>query len=369
MEPVQPISRSLPVVGHRWKTWLVSLTILGGLALTALAWWQGKQRLEISAPDPDPLQSFVSPYRNTLPEVKYVGDAACAGCHPDQASTYRQHSMGRSMGRVSPHDPLERYDAGAHNPFEKFGFDFLVERREGSIFHRVSRHDDQGREVVSQEHEVQYVLGSGKRGRAYLTSRDNYIFQTPINWFSQKQRWDLIPNLGPDHHNQFFVPIGSACLFCHANHAEPMDHTLNHYRAPLPADLAIGCERCHGPGELHVERRSSEGWVGDLDDTIVNPRRLEPALRESVCQQCHLQGDDRITRRGRTTFAFRPGLPFQLFWSVFVRPPELTDDQKSVSQVEQMYSSHCFRASNGKLGCISCHDPHVLPQAAERISY
>jgi tetratricopeptide (TPR) repeat protein len=34
-----------------------------------------------------------------------------------------------------------------------------------------------------------------------------------------------------------------------------------------------------------------------------------------------------------------------------------------------MYSSRCFRASGGKLGCISCHDPHVKPLGEERFAY
>ncbi len=34
-----------------------------------------------------------------------------------------------------------------------------------------------------------------------------------------------------------------------------------------------------------------------------------------------------------------------------------------------MYASGCFRGSNGRLGCISCHDPHELPSQAQRVSH
>ena len=51
------------------------------------------------------------------------------------------------------------------------------------------------------------------------------------------------------------------CLFCHCNAVEPVADTLNRYRPPLFRGHAIGCERCHGPGELHVGDGSGETIV------------------------------------------------------------------------------------------------------------
>src|SRR5260370_32021461 len=36
-------------------------------------------------------------YRNVRPEVRYVGDEACAGCHADVAAAYRKHPMSHSL--------------------------------------------------------------------------------------------------------------------------------------------------------------------------------------------------------------------------------------------------------------------------------
>src|SRR5438874_13006855 len=41
-------------------------------------------------------------YRNTLPGVRYVGDAVCARCHAEIAQAYHNHPMGRSLDRVRP---------------------------------------------------------------------------------------------------------------------------------------------------------------------------------------------------------------------------------------------------------------------------
>ena len=42
---------------------------------------------------------------------------------------------------------------------------------------------------------------------------------------------------------------------------------------------------------------------------------------------------------------------------------------EAVGHVEQMESSRCFRASQGQLGCISCHDPHRLPAPSAKAAY
>src|SRR5262249_52353349 len=154
------------------------------------------------------------------------------------------------------------------------------------------------------ESEVHYAIGSGTRGRSYFTSHDGYLLRTPISWFSQKAIWDLSP--GFVLHMPSRRPIVE-CLFCHTNHADCVAGSLNHFRLRVFRGYAIGCERCHGPGELHVQRHERGEPATGFDDTIVNPNRLEPVLREAVCQQCHLEGSMRILRRGRQPFDYRPG--------------------------------------------------------------
>jgi tetratricopeptide (TPR) repeat protein len=266
--------------------------------------------------------------------------------------------MGRSAAPAGQLAALDHYDASSHNPFEQWGARFLVQSRGGHVFHTETRGG------VALEEEVAFAIGSGTRGRSYVVDHAGVLAQSPVSWYSQEGRWAASPGLTPDRH--FNRPVIALCLFCHVNDAEPVEGAVNRFRTPVRAH-AIGCERCHGPGELHIARQRGAGGAAP-DDTIVNPARLEPALREAVCQQCHLAGETRLLRRGRGAFDYRPGLPLHLFWAVFERPPGLGEN-KAVGQVEQMYESRCFRGSKGKLGCISCHDPHALPAAAERVAY
>jgi Flp pilus assembly protein TadD len=278
--------------------------------------------------------------------------------------------MGRSLLPVANASPLERYDAAARNPFDAAGFRYTVELRGQQVVHKETAIDPSGTRLFDREAEIHFVVGSGERGRSYLINRDGYLFASPVSWYAQKGIWDLSPGYAANNPH-FGRPIGPYCLFCHANRVEPVAHTANHYRSPLFRGTAIGCERCHGPGELHVWRRRSNEEITGRDDTIVNPRNLEHELREAVCQQCHLQGEQRVLRRGRNHFDYRPGLPLQLFFTDFVKPPGQQSDTRFVGTVEQMYASRCFRESTGpeKLGCTNCHDPHQEPAAERKIAY
>ena len=87
---------------------------------------------------------------------------------------------------------------------------------------------------------------------------------------------------GFDFDQHFARPITAECMFCHSNRAFEVEHTVNGFRPPIFAGYAIGCERCHGPGELHVRRHERAEDYAGLDETIVNPRNLAPELREAV---------------------------------------------------------------------------------------
>jgi hypothetical protein len=309
-----------------------------------------------------------SPWLNVQPDVKYVGEQACAPCHAGHTQSFREHPMGQSLALVANSATKERYTAAARNPFKVGGIEYRVERQGERVLHSETVCDAQRQPLCSAEAEAKYVVGSGVSGRSYLIERDGFLFMSSITWYPRKGLWDLSPGYAVRNHH-FTRPIMAECLFCHCNYAMKVSDTLNAFQPPIFHGHTIGCERCHGPGDLHVQARQRNDKIEGTDFTIVNPRRLGPELREAVCQQCHLQGQHRVLRRGTDTFDYRPGLPLQEFMSVFTRHPDLIVGNKFVGQVEQMYASRCFRKSDGRMGCISCHDPHVLPPANKKVAY
>jgi Cytochrome c554 and c-prime len=191
-----------------------------------------------------------SPFRNIGPGVGYVGSAACTRCHADVAESYRAHPMGRSVARIAADDDDEDLRAAPANAeFDAAGYHYAVERRAERLVHREQRLGD-GEAVAAVEADVAYALGSGERGYSFLVERDGFVAQSPIAWYAQESRYDLAP--GYDERNFHFERvILPGCLSCHVDGATPAGGAHNRYATPL--DLRpIGCERCHGPGSLHV---------------------------------------------------------------------------------------------------------------------
>lgn len=314
----------------------------------------------------DPRLTFDTPYLNVRPEVSFVDDARCGECHEDIAASYARHPMGSSFRPVEAAAAVEGLEASHGNPFTRDGYTYRVRRQDGRLIQSETRLDEQGQVVSFVEVPMDFAIGAGRHARSYLFKRDGSYFYSPVTWFEAERKWDISPAfVNKPHH--FDETIGRLCVFCHANRVAPQ--AAGESKLEFIGGHAIGCQRCHGPGELHVARRESSEEVAGQDLTIVNPARLEPLhLRDAVCEQCHLEGNVQIVRRGRDVFDFRPGLPLHLFLNSYL-PADEDHELTFVGHPEQMRASACYQGSGGQLGCISCHDPHRKPAEQDRVEF
>jgi predicted CXXCH cytochrome family protein len=352
----------------RLFTRIYGVVALVGLVLVGVVWGLARARRGAQELPAELEHSAVTrpgmPWKNAQSGVKYVGDATCARCHGDIAKTFRSHPMGRSLSPIASAPAVGGPRSDGSVTLQAGPTRLTIERRGDREIHRETQLDDRGRVLAQVEADVKYALGSGSRGVAYLVEHDGRLFQSPISWFTEKKQWALSPGY-EEHSFHFDRPIENHCLFCHSNRVQPIELSVNHYKEPIfGLGEAIGCERCHGPGELHSLRQEV---VDGRDLTIVNPRHLEPAIRAAVCEQCHLLGVERIGRAGRDEYDYRPGLAAIESYAVYGRASEA--GVKAVGHVEQMKASRCFAASAGRLGCTSCHDPHQVPSERDKTAF
>jgi predicted CXXCH cytochrome family protein len=310
--------------------------------------------------------------RPAPPPSGFITSMACAECHADIYATYSQTGMYQSLAPLSTAPVIEDYttrnsfDAPTSTHF-RGRTSYFATRTDDVIRHREVWQDDDGREVYDQGVQVDYCMGSGHRGRSYLMRRGDMLFMSPMTWYSTGRKWDYSP--GYEIRDwRFERRVLDGCLACHAGQVAADRERPDRYHQPPFIEHGIGCERCHGPGESHARHHhaSSEGA-----DPLLNLTSLSPRQRDQICNQCHLLGVERVLRYGRSEFDFRPGDDLSDIWVTFLHSQDDKDRRPTpaVSHAEQMLDSRCFAGSNGRLECISCHDPHATPAPEARLEF
>src|SRR5581483_403743 len=80
------------------------------------------------------------------------------------------------------------------------------------------------------------------------------------------------------------------------------------------------------------------------------------SARDSVCEQCHLEGETRILNPGKALHDFRAGEPLENTAVAYLL--KTAETGRAVTQAEELAESRCARESGGKLWCGTCHHSH-----------
>lgn len=308
-------------------------------------------------------------YLNTTSGAHYVGSKACAACHGDIYREYAATLMGRSMTLPGELPPLPTKPVVVHS--ETLDRYFEIFRRGDGLYQSEYQLASNGSEMFDDTHRIAYVIGAGQNGIGYLTREGNRLFEAPLSYYDRLHSWGLSPGYSRIDFG-FLRPAQTECVTCHSGRARPLTAHGNSYQDPPFEQLAVGCENCHGPGSLHVaERSKGEPVHGPVDLTIVNPADLSRTLANNICMICHQSGDARVLVPGKTYSDFRPGKPLNQTLAILAVPFTSASPPSDplLQQYEQMILSKCYRASGGRMSCITCHDPHVEPSAAAAPAY
>jgi predicted CXXCH cytochrome family protein len=281
-----------------------------------------------------------------------TADADCAKCH---AEIYRQYLATPMANASGP--AVDHLFAGdfTHAPS---GVRYKVFREQNQAWLSFNDvHDPR----IAGKRRFDYFLGSGHLGATYLYTQEGYLLESPVAWYAATAGYDMKPGFGRMTEMPPALPTEPSCLRCHMSgvaHAQP--GTINRYTGLPFQQTGITCEGCHGDTSAHVRTAGKA--------SVVNPARLSAERRDSLCLSCHLEGDVSVERALRSALDYRPGdrISDYLSFFVFAGKDSLS---RGVSEVEQLSTSDCKRASGDRMSCTSCHDPHRSPEAAERVPY
>ncbi len=328
--------------------------------------------------------SKATPAAAPKPTNAYVDPTLCATCHAEIAQNFAKTGMGRSFAKITPENPIEPLNG---KPFYHEASDsyFSMVQHDGKTYQRRWQIGYNDRETNVEEKSVDYVLGSGNHGRTYLhmTPR-NGLQQLPLGWYSENGgTWAMLPGFDRVDYPGSQRPVHYECIFCHnaypkipkANEEEGSEAV---YQLPLPN--GIDCQRCHGPGQHHLDTVAKPGATqAEIHASIVNPKRLTPEREMEVCMQCHLETSSlklphSTMRQGRAPFSYIPGQPLENFELTFDREPGKNQRFEVANAAYALRKSQCFLKTQSndpdhQMRCTTCHDPHNIPRGQEATTH
>lgn len=307
----------------------------------------------------------------TLGHDNFVGSKACIDCHADIYESYTKHPMWNSTIEVENDDARAWKKGTEHVVPGKSRVLTSTRDRDGRVIHSETMYDESGNLIYEQPHQMDYVIGSGQRAKAYIRQAGERLYVSPLNWYQRDDLWALAPGYRLDDIRRFQRRATEDCLGCHSGFPNSLQGGKDRFASPPFHERSIGCERCHGEGANHVAFQSDSNPSTQGKDSIVNPSKLTIEQREAVCYQCHLEARARVLRPGKSHLDFKPGMVLSDVWGIVDFGTEVNSEGKtrSVNHVQQMRDSTCYIKSQKQMGCISCHDPHSTPSLETKVEY
>ena len=300
-------------------------------------------------------------YLNHHDTVKYVGKETCKQCHYDIYTSFMHTGMGKSVSfpvreeSALPDSPPIIFDEDKNLYYQPFW------KKDSLWIHefRLNKKDT----IHSFKQKVNYIIGSGHHTNSHLFEINGYVHQLPYTYYTQKEVADLPPGFEDGNNTRFSRRIDMECMSCHNGYADYVSGSINQFNS-IPT--GIDCERCHGPGEAHVNEKK-KGILVDtskhIDYSIVNPSNLSLDLQFDICQRCHLQGTA-VLSPDKDWDDFKPGEHLSDVMDIYL--PKYTNDESFImaSHADRLKQSSCFK--NADISCISCHNPHQSVQELPR---
>lgn len=294
-----------------------------------------------------------------LYEASYVGPETCGECHTSrwqkfQNTAHFKTAMLPDSQTIAGSFAPEKAHLQTGNP--NLHFEMLAGGN--GFYQKAVMQTPSG--PAERAARIDFVIGSGKLGQTYLFWNRNMLFQLPVSYLTSTDAWVNSPGY-PDGVADFTRPILPRCLECHATYFEARSHKSNMYGKDNFI-IGITCERCHGPGSMHVDFQRQNP---DSDEArfIQYPGDFSRQRLIDLCAQCHSgQGVASL----EPPFAFRPGEDLSTFITLQDLDEQHQTGVHAANQVARLSKSACFRQSE-KLTCITCHNPHLYERGKTEV--
>ena len=249
---------------------------------------------------------------------------SCAPCH---ASIYEQQSTSRHALALRPFagSALEKA-LSSHALGEKGGCKYEYDSASVTL----TNGDEKVRAAL------EWAFGAGEWGTTAVGRSDGRYYEHRISFYAVPGRPGITPGHAPAGCGLGVMQSAADAFRCFSCHATGVERDASGGPDISSMEIGVRCERCHGPGEKHIEAAEAKRPQPEIRKAIFNAGKLPAKALVEVCGGCH-----RLPRPG-----------------AFVDKPELEEPISVRFQPVGLMASRCFRESK-KLSCVTCHDPHA----------
>ena len=291
----------------------------------------------------------------------YIGSAKCATCHEAQAEAWNGSDHQLAWTEPSADTVKAGFDGTA---FQNDDISVAFSQDDAGYHATITESD--GTTTTRDLHSV-----------AGVEPLQQYLFETePGKLQSFDVVWDTEEGLWYHLYPDPSLPVGDGmhwtgpyknwnarCAECHATGFEKnYDPATRSYQS-TEAEIGVGCEACHGPGEKHLEWAENRQPVtmAGLDSLgFTMPTGAETEAWMQQCAGCHSRreafGDGNPL----------PGTPYHDAYRLAMLTPDLYFPDGQIREEVYVYGSFLQSKMYAKgVGCQNCHDPHSTKLRAE----
>lgn len=313
---------------------------------------------------------LVKEYLNWSDSARYVGINTCKQCHYEIYNSYVKTGMGSSFGLAHSNKSIAQTNPSKLLVDSNLNLNYSVYWKDDSLFIKEFRIGIDLDTIHSLKQKIEFIVGSGQHTNSHMFLLDSHLYQAPFTWYAQNGILDFPPGYDDGNNLRFDRKIGLECTSCHNSIPTAFKKgSINKY-SKIPQ--AIDCERCHGPGSIHVQRIQQGVLVdtaNEIDYSIVNPGKLSAQLQMELCQRCHLQGNAVLAEEADFR-DFKPGKHLKEYMDVYLPRFEGADEKFIMaSHADRLKLSECFKSAEGSFNCISCHNPHISVKETNIINF
>jgi hypothetical protein len=261
-----------------------------------------------------------------LPLVAFAGDEVCASCHPTESSNHLATPMAQALYTVAACDILKKH------PDMSF--------QEGKYKSRIVREGDRSILTVTAGSEtftipLLWAFGRGRAGQTFAFRYQDAWYESRLSFFDQINALDLTMGAANSQPQNILEAAGRhmgvmeerQCFGCHSN-GGVSDGKL-HIEAMAPG---VGCQSCHTDTEKHAKAMLEGGGAPSTPPHLAGMSAEDAA---ELCGSCH-----------RT-------------WSqIALSGPRGVNNVRF--QPYRLVNSKCYDATDRRISCMTCHEPHSL---------